>query len=499
MWSERAGAWALEQFAYEDAAAHFRQAIELLEWDDPPDRAERARLLLAEHKARGALGDVSGAKEAAARAVEDARSVGSAELLAEATIARAWWIGTGVPDPETAQLLQDALAAIDEHDLSRRAALLGVLACYRAFSEGDGVAADPLSREAIAVARSSGDPEVLADVLAWRAQVQVLQGSADVAEQEAMLAELATLPRGVWHLRYGRQGKLDRLAAIVRLRVGDLAGFDAALERVARLGEESQDRFLLAHAATWRGLRALLDGRLDEVEDHAAEMLRSAGDDPNVGFSYGELLFNLRWVQGRLEEIRPALLAALEQATDRDVLRVALALVLMELNEPDEARVLLDEIAAAGITGGPGGLGWSATLAALAEVSARLGETQHAHDLSIALAPYAGQLIVAGWGTVCLGAADRYLAMLAATCGQLSDAERLFESALTLEQSIGSRPLATRTRVAHARALLRSGNATDARRATALLDAAAHIAHQLGMAGVVQEIEVLVGTQPGQG
>jgi DNA-binding SARP family transcriptional activator/tetratricopeptide (TPR) repeat protein len=496
VWSERAGARALEQFAYEDAIEHFHQAIELLEWDDRPDRAARARLLLAEQTARGAVGDISGAREAASRAVEDARSVGSADLLVEATIARAWWIGTSVPDSETAQLLQDAVAVVDEDDLSRRAALLSVLAMYRAISEGDGVAAEPLAREAIAVARSSGNPEVLADVLAWRAQVQVLQGSPHIAEQEAVLAELATLPHAAWHLHHGREGWLERIAAIVRLQVGDLAGFDAALERVARMGEARQDRFLLAHAAMWRGLRALLKGRLTEVEDHAAEMLQCAGDDPNIVLSYGGLLVDLRAAQGRLGEIKPLLVSALEQTPDLDVLRAALALVHIELNEPSEARPLLDDIAAAGVTGGPRGLGWSGTLAALAEVSTRLGETQHTQDLSTALTPYTGQLIVVGWGTVCLGAADRYLAMLAAAGDRPAEAEWLFESALTLEQSIGAEPLATRTRVAHARALQTSGIETDARRPRELLDAAAHTAHQLGMAGVLQEIETLRSTKP---
>ncbi len=51
-WSGRAGDRALEQFAYEDAVAHYQRAIELLEWDDPPDHSTRARLLLAERPRR---------------------------------------------------------------------------------------------------------------------------------------------------------------------------------------------------------------------------------------------------------------------------------------------------------------------------------------------------------------------------------------------------------------------------------------------------------------
>jgi DNA-binding SARP family transcriptional activator len=495
MWSERAGAWALEQFAYEDAVAHFRQAIELLEWDDPPDRAARARLLLAVHTAQGALGDAPRAKEAASRAIEDARLIGSTELLVQATVARAWWAGTNVPDPETAQLLHDALTVVDDRDLSHRAELLGMLALYRATSEGDCIAAGHLARESVALARTGGDPEILADVLAWRAHVQMLQGSPDVAEQEAALAELATLPRAISHLRHGRQGWLDRIGAILRLQVGDLAGFDAALQRVARLGHEHQDRILLANAAMWRGLRALLDGRLDEVEDHAAEMLRWAGDDPSVALGYGGLLLDLRRDQGRLEELKPAFLAVLEETSSRHVFRAAVALLHIELNEPDDARALLEATVAAGVTGGPRGLVWSATLAALAEVSFRLGDTQHTQDLRTALAPYTGQLIVAGLGLLCLGAADRYLAMLAAASGRQADAERLFDAALALEESVGSAPLASRTRVAHARALLRSGNADQVREASDLLETATETANHLGMVGLVHEIDTLKNEQ----
>lgn len=125
-----------------------------------------------------------------------------------------------------------------------------------------------------------------------------------------------------------------------------------------------------------------------------------------------------------------------------------------------------------------------------------MGDTHLLDQLATALAPYTGQLIVAGWGFGCLGATDRYLAMLAAAGGRLSDAERYFESALVLEQSVDSAPLATRTRVSHARALLTSGVADDVRRATQQLETAAITARRLGMASVLQEIETLRITGP---
>jgi hypothetical protein len=206
------------------------------------------------------------------------------------------------------------------------------------------------------------------------------------------------------------------------------------------------------------------------------------------------LMVSLWWDQGRLDKLKPVLVAATEQGTGIvDSARSALALVCIDLDEPDEARTHVAQIVAGGLTGGARGLGWSVTLAMLAEVCARLGDTGAVTELTTALAPYTGQLIIVGTGFGCLGAADRYLGMLAAVGGQHGEgeAERLFETALALEQSVGSTPLASRTRVAQARALLRSGDADDVRRATQLLDAAAQTAERLGMAGLMHEIDTL--------
>jgi hypothetical protein len=82
---------------------------------------------------------------------------------------------------------------------------------------------------------------------------------------------------------------------------------------VARLGDKNQDPFLLATAAMWQGLRALLHGRFGEVEHHAADMLRWAGDDAGFTFNHAGLLASLWWDQGHLEKLKPLLTAATEQ------------------------------------------------------------------------------------------------------------------------------------------------------------------------------------------
>jgi DNA-binding SARP family transcriptional activator/class 3 adenylate cyclase len=490
-WSERAGALAMEQFAYEQALSHFQNAIDLLEADDPPDRVVRARLLLAKARARGSVGDVAGGKNATARAAEDARTVGSPELLAEAAKARAWFVRAGVGDPVAAHLLEDALAVVDEYDHSARASLLGMAAYYRAVSESDGASAEALARDAVSLARTGGDPAVLADVLGLRSWVWVLQGSPDIAAQETVLAELATLLQEAKNWRYGSYAWVNQTRGLIRLQVGDLAGFDAHLEGLVQRYEEVPDRLLLAVAAMWRGLRALLDGRFGEVEDHMADMLRWAEDNANFAASHAVLLFYLRREQGRLAELKPQLLTIARQHPGLVGLRGVLGLLHTDLEEPDAAKPLVESIIDGGVTGDPKGLAWPATLAALAEICTHLGATQHVEELTRALAPYSGQLLVVSWGVACMGAADRYLAMLAATAGRLDQAERYFETALALEQSVSSAPLAARTRTAHARALLRSGDNADASRAVRLLDTAGSTAQRLGMAGLMRDVEAL--------
>jgi tetratricopeptide (TPR) repeat protein len=491
VWSERAGARAVEQFAYEEALSHFQNAIELLELEDPPDRVIRARLLLAKARARGSVGDVAGGKNATARAAEDARAVGSPELLAEAAKARAWFVRAGVADPVAAHLLEDALTVVDERDHSGRASVLGMLAYYRAVCESDGASAEALAREAVSLARTGDDPAVLADVLGLRSWVWVLQGSPDIAAQEAVLAELATLLQGAKNWRYGSYTWVKQTRGLIRLQMGDLAGFDAHLKGLVQRYEEVPDRLLLAVAAMWRGLRALLDGRFGEVEDHVADMLRWARDNANFAASHAVLLFYVRREQGRLDELKPQLLTVARQNPGLVGLRGVLGLLHTDLDEPDAATPLVESIIGAGVAGDPKGLAWPATLAALAEVCTHLGATQHVEELTAALAPYSGQLLVVSWGVACMGAADRYLAMLAATAGRLEEAERSFEAALALEQSVSSAPLAARTRVAHARALLRLGAKGDAGRAARLLDTAASTAQRLGMAGLMRDIEAL--------
>jgi hypothetical protein len=89
----------------------------------------------------------------------------------------------------------------------------------------------------------------------------------------------------------------------------------------------------------------------------------------------------------------------------------------------------------------------------LAEVVTGLGDVGRAEILYDLLEPYRGLLIVATQGAVCLGAADRYLGMLAATVGRFDEASALFCAAASLEERADAPRLAARTREWSARLL----------------------------------------------
>lgn len=84
-------------------------------------------------------------------------------------------------------------------------------------------------------------------------------------------------------------------------------------------------------------------------------------------------------------------------------------------------------------------------------------------------------------GHLCVGAADRFLGMLAQTLGRVDDAVAHYTTALELEQRLKAPPLTARTRYWCARTLHTRGTAADDEHAAKHLEAALATTHELGM------------------
>jgi hypothetical protein len=83
--------------------------------------------------------------------------------------------------------------------------------------------------------------------------------------------------------------------------------------------------------------------------------------------------------------------------------------------------------------------------------------------------PYTGQILIVTMGASIEAAADRSLGQLYGLLGRRDEANRHFEAAWRLEDSMGFAPLAARTRYWHAQNLVDTGDPNDRRQAIKLL------------------------------
>jgi DNA-binding SARP family transcriptional activator len=476
----RAAEWAADQLAFEEACAYLERALGLLELESRPDLDRHFELLLALAAARERLFDYPGAAEAIRLATADARALCSPERLARAACSgtpRRRFGAVGVDD-EVVTLCEEALSGLGDGDSALRAQVLAFLAAHRAFS-AQGPGSEPVAREALAMARRVGDAGTLGRglmALSWS-----LWGS-DRSEEQLMLAqELLELGGASGNPQLELEGLL--LRAPCRLALGDVAGFDRDAAELARRSSRHRWAYGLTHCALWQALRALLDGRFDQVEGLATAMLSHAGEDEDFLQAYGALIIWVAFERGRLEDIKPLVLETVEANLFVPVYQATLAFLHAELGELDQAREIFDALTPGGFASMPRDLTWTASLALLSEVAVRLGDAEAAGGLYDLLLPRAGQLLMVQ-GALCPGAADRYLGMLATTTGRFDAAESHFGAARALEQRLGSAPLRARTDFWNAYLLCTRRGSGDVERARLLLDEAQATADRLGMASV---------------
>jgi len=479
----RAALRALDQAAHEDAAEYLQRGLAALELNRPGDIEQRCDLLLALARTRAQALDHPALRETSLRAAELARALGSGERLARA----AYWYNAraiaGTVNPVGIALCEEALAAFDEDVPALRALVMATLARERAFG-GEGIAAEPLSREALALAEGTGDPDIVA--VALIARYYALWGSERVTEQLEIADRLGTssavTPSGLL-----ASTDAHRLRAAPLFVLGDVEGFRAEMNEVARLGDQLHSRYYQGLALQWQAALAFLQGRFADAERLAAEALAIGGDDENFKNSWAGQLFHLHSETGRLAGIKPMLAATIEHNPGLHPFRAALAFAHASLGELDDARRQFDVLALDDFAGVSRNILWPNSLALMSEVCTVLDDADRARLLLDLFRPYSGLLVVFAGGSHCTGAVDRYLGMLATVLGRFPDAEAHFQAAVALEERVGSPALLARSRYWYGRMLISTGDPTDQSRGAELLATSLTAATALGMAGLATQ------------
>jgi class 3 adenylate cyclase len=481
-YARRAGERALVQLAYEEGARHYQAAVDLLAAHRPNDDATRADLLLGLGAARRRTGEIEKATAAIREAADTARRLGAAESLARAALA---YGGQGFVfgqyDAYEVGLLEEALAALGDEDSALHASVAARLAMVL-YTSPERERCDPLSRDAVAMARRIGDAAILAYAL--HSRHAVLQGPRHLDERLAIASEIVRLAEAAGDKEQVARGRHFRIVDL--LEQGDMRTAYREMDAQSRLADELRQPLYLWHRSMYRAMRALLEGRLDEGEQLANETLMlGQRASPDAIDTYGVQMFSARRDQGRLDELEASVAATVEQQPHVPGWRVALAHLYAEIGRDDDARREID-VAAAGLTELPEDAVWLSAVSTLSNACASVGDGGHAAPLYDLLLPYAGRAVIVGAGVAFAGAVSHYLGLLAATMERSVEASLHFETALEMHERIGARTWLVQTRFAYARMLRARGEPGDHAKAASLLAQALDTAQALGMKSLVE-------------
>jgi DNA-binding CsgD family transcriptional regulator len=470
--------------AHERAVAYWEMAIAALDLVDGATPSRRGELLVALGEAQRRAGEVRAAQETFRRAAGLARELGAGDLLARSAL------GYGGPrelvgprDQALVDLLEEALHATAGAHPALRVRLQSrlVVELHRGLRDEEGAA---LSDEVVARARELGDRAGLA--VALDARRMAIWSPDRLEERLGLATEIVALAGETGDGELALRGRGARIVDLLEL--GRVADADVEIAAHGELARSLRQPYYRWQDAIYRAMRALLDGRLGDVERLAEEAYATA--ERFDGYPAAEQrLVQLFWVrreQGRLPELEEAVRAQAEQHPGTGW-PTALAFLYADLGKDAEARAVFEELAVDDFAAEPQRY-WVNGLALLAETCAVLGARARAVRLYELLLPHAGRLVVSMTGAVCRGSASRYLALLADTLGRPEDAERHFRDALAANERIGARLWLAYTLRDYAAFLLRRG---DGERAVELIGQAERTARELGLTRTGKQLAAL--------
>lgn len=459
--------------AFEDAAAEYTQAADLLDGPEP----QREELRFAAARSHLRAGDFARAR-GLYRRLCDSRDQG-VRLRAAIGFEDTTW-RPGLPGADACVLLTSALEEVPADPASpeyvRATASLGRAMAFT----GDHDRARKVGERALAQARQLGDQRLLTHALqammwhtiAPESQVGEVLGHLALAEELTRVA-LAT---GDWEAL----GTAAVFRASIAYMRGDLAAWASAIADQDRSVRSGGQPFMAYMRGCVVFAQAFLRGDFpaaEQVAENLLELGRSFGPDDTEG-PYGLMMYMVRRETGGLEAVRPLLDAARPAG---GAWGPGLLALYTELGLADATRdllwQLLEKLDTAPARQSPWAQ-WTAVLVFLVEAAIALGDEKAARRLRPLLAPYGGLQLVAGTFVAVFGPADAYLAGLDSVLGDDESAGRLFERAVDQCREVGSVVHRAATLAAWARHLGSRG--APARQVAELRDEARRLAEGTG-------------------
>jgi DNA-binding winged helix-turn-helix (wHTH) protein/tetratricopeptide (TPR) repeat protein len=468
--------------AYEESARLYEQALEALVMAAPEDAERRFELLAAAGSEHGAAGARESGRARFRSAAGIARALGRPDLLARAAIGYRGFGEMGIPpEPDTLALLEEARDALGDGHPVLRSRLLSKLTGTAPYMLSM-AQRELLSREALELARASGDLIALRDALS--ARYWACLGPDRVAERTAIGEEMVSLGE--------RSG--DPLLIFtghealfgVHLLCGNAAGADHSLAECVRLADALRYRFVLFQARFFEGARVACAGELAR----AAEIFRDALETGRDRVPYAQVLYDAHMLWMRFQRGERSGLGASAQMLEglsrhwkgsETVTRATLALIALDEDRPDDARAMFEALAKPGLARLERDEHFLLTAAILSDLILALGDRERAAELYDVLLPYAHLLAFHDLLRTFAGSVSGELGELALVLGRHDAGVAHYEAALARERAVGARAAAVSSRVGLARTLRTRGKSGDLARSDALLGEVATESAALGI------------------
>ncbi len=481
-YAARAGDAATAALAYEEAARLYRMAIAAVEALALPADQDRVQLLLALGDALSRAGDFAESRRIFLRSADLARRMGSESLLAASAFGyggRQPWVRAG-RDTRLVPLLQDALVMLGGADPPLRVRLLTRLACaWRSEPQRRSDSA-ALSAQAVELARELGDPATLAYALAGR--FWATWWPENPSDRQIVARELSEVASTLDDPE--RLADAHLIMFLVNSELGHMAEAQREMEALGRQVEELRQPATMwlggandAQLAMMRGELVLAERLIGQEGSARHESTPGRDGESVVRFQR----FLLRRLQGRGAEEESSVRQAIDDFPWYPFHRAALACLLLDAGRNGEARRVLRDLLEDDRHGIYRDNEWFLGICLSAEAATVLGEQVSAQWLYDELLPFAGRHAV-GYAEGSLGAADRYLGLLAGALDRPDDAVAHFEAAISLNDAMGARPWSALTQHDLAELIRKRSSPGDEERAAALDVQAFGTAAELGMA-----------------
>jgi DNA-binding winged helix-turn-helix (wHTH) protein/tetratricopeptide (TPR) repeat protein len=486
-----AGEHAASQLAHENAPAHFRRALELMDFQTAIDARERCELLLRLGAAEMRIGDRETAKRTLRHAASIAREIGEPELLARAALGMApgfFTIEVGVSDAELAALLIEAEVALPRSEARLRAQLTARLAMDAVWSDSP-ERSDQLSLAALEHAHAVQDPATKA--YAVSARHGALWGPDNFNKRRKLISEIGELARAGSDAEISLMHRVLNITAL--LEAGDVPDLDREILAYTQLAEELRLPHAQWFVSLFRAMRALMEGRFEAADSGAQKFLELGNrvQDNNAPQSFGAHFMQRRWDQNRIEDVIAPVSAFVSAYPAILAWRCVLSFFESERGNPGAVQSF-DSLAEIGFRNIPRNETWGIAISMLSNACVNLGDVRRAEQLYDLTLPGKMHFTIVGYGVMYWGSRARELGNLASLMGRFGEAEEHFELAVSQNAKTGAVPWVARSQYDYARMLVRKRDPREKRRARELAETAQQVAQRLPMQRLVLETTDLI-------